>query len=109
MHALVPAVEYRFGGKHKRILLVSHAATVIALTRELVGDRSLELRVGCCTLTDLQRTGGPPEVVGRWNAVKLADAAHLKDGVTRDWGFDNAVVLDGKVSYAIVCRKFIRS
>ncbi|KAI0735212.1 histidine phosphatase superfamily [Earliella scabrosa] len=97
MRALVPAVEHRFGGKHKRILLVSHAATVIALTRELVGDRSLALRVGCCTLTDLQRTQGSPKAVGCWEAKKLADGSHMKEGITRDWGFEDAIVVDGKV------------
>ncbi|KAI0757041.1 histidine phosphatase superfamily [Daedaleopsis nitida] len=97
MRALVPAVEHRFGGKHRRILLVSHAATVIALARELVGDRTLPFRVGCCTLTDLQRTDGPPKAVGCWDAKKLADGVHLKEGSTRDWGFEDAIVVDGKL------------
>ncbi|KAI0724507.1 histidine phosphatase superfamily [Cerioporus squamosus] len=97
MQALVPAVEERFGGKHKRILLVTHAATAIALTRELVGDRSLPLRVGCCTLTDLQRAQGTRDAVGNWHPKKLADGGHLKDGVTREWGFDNCIIVDGKV------------
>lgn len=98
MRALVPAVEERFGGEHKRILLVTHAATVIALTRELVGDRDLPLRVGCCTLTNLERPQGVRDAVGCWQPKKLADGGHLKDGVTRDWGFDNCIIIDGKVS-----------
>ena len=97
MRALIPAVEERFGGEHKRILLVTHAATVIALTRELVGDRDLPLRVGCCTLTNLERPQGVRDAVGCWQPKKLADGGHLKDGVTRDWGFDNCIIIDGKV------------
>ncbi|RPD62985.1 phosphoglycerate mutase-like protein [Lentinus tigrinus ALCF2SS1-7] len=97
MRALVPAVEERFEGKHKRILLVTHAATVIGLTRELIGDRNLPLRVGCCTLTDLQRPQNVRDAVGCWQPKKLADGGHLKDGVTREWGFENCIIVDGKV------------
>lgn len=46
------------GVGHERILLVSHAATTIALTRALTGDEEIGrgMRVGCCTLTTLHRT-----------------------------------------------------
>ena len=49
------------GVGHERILLVSHAGTIIALTRVLTGDEGIErgMRVGCCTLTTLQRTPTP--------------------------------------------------
>ena len=97
LRALVPAVEETFKGRHRRILLVSHAATVIALARALVGDEGTPLRVGTCTLTDarrLQPGAGPGE---GWEAVKRADGAHLKEGSLRDWGFEDCVVVDGKV------------
>lgn len=89
MRALVPYIERKFDGRHKRILLVSHAATVIALTRELIGDRALPLRVSCCAVTELQRKPGETKVVGCWVAARLADASHLKDGPLRDWGFED--------------------
>ncbi|KAI0374213.1 PGAM-domain-containing protein [Pilatotrama ljubarskyi] len=97
LRALVPCIERKYSGKHKRILLVSHAATVIALTRELIGDRSLPLRVGCCTITELVRKPGETGAVGCWEAKRLADGAHLKDGSSRDWGFEDITVRDGKV------------
>ncbi|KAI8995587.1 histidine phosphatase superfamily [Trametes punicea] len=97
MRALIPCIERKFGGRHKCILLVSHAATVIALTRELIGDRSLPLRVGCCSLTELHRKPGETKTVGCWEAKRLADGGHLKDGTSRDWGFEDIVIQDGKV------------
>ncbi|KAI0778141.1 histidine phosphatase superfamily [Trametes elegans] len=97
MRALVPTIERKFGGKHKRVALFSHAATVIALTRELLGDRDLPLRVATCTLTVLQRKHGETKAVGAWAAERLADGSHLKEGPQRPWGFEDIVVRDGKV------------
>ena len=50
------------GVGHERILLVSHAATIIGLARALSGDEEIEqrMRVGCCTLTTLHRL--PPSL-----------------------------------------------
>ncbi|KAI0078918.1 phosphoglycerate mutase-like protein [Panus rudis PR-1116 ss-1] len=95
--ALYHEVNRRFEGRHKKILLVSHAATTIALTRELVGDRSLPLRVGCCSLTVLKRKPDAASVRGGWEATRLADGAHLKEGATRDWGFEDITIANGKV------------
>ncbi|OJT12958.1 hypothetical protein TRAPUB_10523 [Trametes pubescens] len=97
MRALVPYIERKFGGQHKRVLLVSHAATVIALTRELLADREMPLKVGCCTVTELARKPGETEVLGGWDVKRLADGSHLKEGVQREWGFENAIIRDGKV------------
>ncbi|KAI9460961.1 histidine phosphatase superfamily [Lactarius psammicola] len=95
----VPEVQRRFAGTHKRILLVSHAATVIALARELVGERSLSFRAACCSLTVLDRKGDAAQlaVVGGWTARVLGDGSHLKDGAQRDWGFEDIEIADGKV------------
>lgn len=41
--------------KVKRILLVSHAATVIALGRAIVGDRGMAVRAGTCSLSKYVR------------------------------------------------------
>ncbi|KDQ63708.1 hypothetical protein JAAARDRAFT_29731 [Jaapia argillacea MUCL 33604] len=97
LDASIPEIERRYGGKHQRVLLVSHAATVIALARELIGDRSLPLRVGCCSLTEMKRKEGPKKVLGHWHPKTLADGSHLKDGSTRDWGFEDIEIADGKV------------
>ncbi|EMD41829.1 hypothetical protein CERSUDRAFT_102220 [Gelatoporia subvermispora B] len=97
LSALVPEIERRFPAEHKKILLVTHAATAIALTRELVGDRALAMRVGCCTLTELSRPSDRANVVGEWIVQRLADGSHLKDGSQRDWGFEDIVIANGKV------------
>jgi hypothetical protein len=49
------------GVGHERILLVSHAGTIVALARALTGDEEIErrIRVGCCTLTTLHRSPSP--------------------------------------------------
>jgi len=76
-----------------RILLVTHAATAIALVRALLGNPTLPLRVGCCSVSTLERTAG-----GTWQAVgQLASASHLANGVERDWGFEDVSFIDGQV------------
>ena len=97
----VPEVQRRSAGTHRRILLVSHAATVIALTQELVGKRTLSFRAACCSLSVLDRKVGDATqlaAVGGWTARVLGDGSHLKDGPQRDWGFEDIQIADGKVS-----------
>ena len=96
--ALIPEIERRFGDKHKRILLVSHAATIIALSRELLGDRNLPIRVGCCTVSEFTPRPGGNGAVGTWEAKRLGDGSFLKNGAERDWGFEDIEIADGKVS-----------
>ena len=91
------AIERKYPGQHKRVLLVSHAATIIALTRELIGDRQLPLRIGCCSLTVLQRKIERADVIGAYEAIKLGSGEHLGQGTSRDWGFEDIVIKDGKV------------
>ena len=105
-----PSADAGVGVGHARVLLVSHAATVIALARALTGDAGLAggMRVGCCTLTTLERTGVaaagaalPPipaagaalfssrDVIGRgeWTVRGVpADGAFLAGGAERCWG-----------------------
>lgn len=93
---LISEVESRFPN-HKRVLLVSHAATAIALARDLAGDREQPLRVGCCTLSEFSRkVGGAGS--GSWEVKKLAEAEFLTGGVQRDWGFEDIQIADGKVN-----------
>ncbi|KAH8120344.1 phosphoglycerate mutase-like protein [Phellopilus nigrolimitatus] len=97
LEVLHPQTERLYPSQHKRILLVSHAAIVIALTRELVGNRDLHLRVGCCSLTIVKRKLGREDVRGAYDHIKLASGAHLEQGASRDWGLEDIVVKDGKV------------
>lgn len=107
LEALVPEVERRFpaaaaaegkgAGGHQRILLCSHAATVIALARELVGDRNMPLRIACCSLTHVKRKEGAEKVVGGWEAKLLGGGDHLKEGCQRDWGFEDIEIENGEV------------
>ncbi|KAI0257636.1 histidine phosphatase superfamily [Lactifluus subvellereus] len=102
--AFVPEVRRRFAAApHKRILFVGHAATVIALARSFVGDRNLSFRAACCSITVLDRkaaaqgdsaqdAGG-----GGWTPRILGGGGHLKDGLQRDWGFEDVEIADGKV------------
>lgn len=97
LEVLHAQIERKFPRQHERILMVSHAATVIALTRELLSDRELPLRVGCCSLTELKRKDGHDGVLGSYEHIKLASGEHLEEGASRDWGFEDIVIKDGKV------------
>ncbi|TCD71489.1 hypothetical protein EIP91_008869 [Steccherinum ochraceum] len=97
VRALVEDLKTRFPGKYERILLVSHAATIIALVRELAGDRTLPLRPGCCSLSKLDRKEAVSHVLGAYKPSLLVDGSHMAGGSTRDWGFEDIVIADGKV------------
>lgn len=96
LEALVPEVERRFhaaaaaegkgAGGHQRILLCSHAATVIALARELVGDRNMPLRIACCSLTHVRRKEGAEKIVGGWEAKLLGGWRSFEGGVSEGLG-----------------------
>lgn len=101
LRVFLPEVERKYPGKHSSILLVSHAATAIALARELLGDRELTLRVGCCTLSDFTRMKDAIDTLGGWTAGKLADGTHLTEGAAREWGFEDIEIAHGKVSCLI--------
>ncbi|KIJ68397.1 hypothetical protein HYDPIDRAFT_173137 [Hydnomerulius pinastri MD-312] len=78
---------------HKNVLLVSHAATVIALARGLLAEPEKEIRVGCCSLSEFSRKEGGVGVLGAWDAVKLANVDHLLEkDMTRHWGFEDIVI-----------------
>jgi transcription factor C subunit 7 len=98
LRTFIPRTEQLHGGRHKAILLVSHAATAIALTREFVGDRNLSMRVACCSLTTLIR---PPEdcaqAVGVWQSRGLATGDFLRGGLERSWGFEDVELDDHQV------------
>ncbi|PFH54517.1 hypothetical protein AMATHDRAFT_134533 [Amanita thiersii Skay4041] len=99
LRAFVPYIEHVLPlEKHRRLLLVTHAATVITLARALSGIRDLPIRAGCCTLTEFVRsTYKREDTIGIWKSLKLADGSPLSGGVLRDWGFEDIEIANGKV------------
>ncbi|KAG6813257.1 hypothetical protein H0H92_012671 [Tricholoma furcatifolium] len=97
LEAFAVALEHKFPGKRSRILLVSHAATVITLVRSLLGNRALPVRVGCCSLSTFDRLPESQQMLAGWKATCIADGSHLKDGASRDWGFEDIEIANGKV------------
>lgn len=99
-------------GEHKNVLMVAHAASVIALVRVLTGEWDMPLRVGCCSLSLLvpMRDGlssNEPSASnsliqgntrpGAWSLFLPADASFLPNGSERDWGFADIEVAHGEV------------
>lgn len=96
LEAFIPRVERQL--QHENILLVSHAATVITLVRELLADRALRFRVGCCVVSTATRKPDTSDRVrGAWVAGRLGDGGFLTGGVQRDWGFEDVELIDGEV------------
>ncbi|THH19858.1 hypothetical protein EW146_g1384 [Bondarzewia mesenterica] len=101
LEAFVPEIERR--SAHKRVLVVSHAATAIALARVLVGDRVLPLRIACCSLTMVEKKDDARQKQeGAWEARMLGSGSHLKEGSQRDWGFEDIQIADGKVMFFLL-------
>ncbi|KAG8845266.1 hypothetical protein FRB91_001910 [Serendipita sp. 411] len=91
-------------GSHERVLLVSHAATVITLAQALLGNKEVgrTLRVGCCTLSTFKRKDGGDQhaLIGdeTWEAIgELARGDFLPNGIERDWGMVDIELKDGVV------------
>jgi len=91
------AFATRVGTQHKRVILLGHAASAIALVQQLVGDAKLPLRVGCCTVSTLVRREGAEGIVGAYEPVMLGSGHFLAQGVQRDWGFEDVEVHAGEV------------
>ncbi|KAF8321149.1 phosphoglycerate mutase-like protein [Clavulina sp. PMI_390] len=102
-------------GRHKNVLFVGHAASIITLARVLSGDRQLAMRTGTCSLSILVPksdakwtsavaiegdTSGTPRGharLGEWSIIQNAAADFLPNGSERDWGFEDIEVADGEV------------
>ncbi|PPQ88632.1 hypothetical protein CVT25_010208 [Psilocybe cyanescens] len=99
----IPTIVKRLPFEHRRrLLLVTHAATTIALVRSFVGDRDLHMKVGCCSLTKLQRRSDEEgvtekQVLGGWKPLALVSGEHLSGGSSREWGFEDIEVEKGRV------------
>lgn len=91
----IPQVRRKFEDNHSHILLVSHAATVIALARGLLADRALHLRIGCCSLSEFETQS--EIILGGWKSNKLADGTHMVNGSEREWGLEDIEIANGKV------------
>ncbi|KIK71050.1 hypothetical protein GYMLUDRAFT_33168 [Collybiopsis luxurians FD-317 M1] len=83
----IPKVETMISPeKHKRVLLVSHAAPVIALVRNLLNESDSKVRPGCCSITEFARS---PDSSSRiWIPRRIGDSAHVS-GDVREWGFED--------------------
>ncbi|KIM48162.1 hypothetical protein M413DRAFT_439882 [Hebeloma cylindrosporum] len=101
--AFGPALTRRLPAERtRRVLMVSHAATTIALVRSLTGEREMHMKVGCCSLTELERREDLEkdrleDVIGVWKPIMLVSGDHLKGGSSREWGFEDIEVEKGRV------------
>jgi transcription factor C subunit 7 len=73
-----------------RLLIVTHAATKIALGRALVGDRGLEVRTGTCSLDKYVLPEGNSGQPGDWVVEFHGKTDFLWDGEEMHWSFHNA-------------------
>jgi transcription factor C subunit 7 len=80
---------------------MTHAATAITLVRTFVGDRGLQMKAGCCSLSVLERRTNvdPRLIIGGWKAQKISYGGHLTGGVSREWGFEDVEVEKGRVKH----------
>lgn len=68
------------------ILIVSHAATRIALGRALAGDNSLDIRTGVCSL-DVFTANKAGALTGDWTVKSSGQVDYLSEGEVMHWGF----------------------
>ncbi|KAK9480600.1 phosphoglycerate mutase-like protein [Lipomyces japonicus] len=97
----------------KTLLICSHAATIIALGRALVGDDTVEIRTGTCSISVYESAAGDDnndnnnnnntatttttttttnyynnKGLGKWKFVANGYTAHLTNGEERHWSFE---------------------
>ena len=109
IRAFGPALSQRLPAERtRRLLMVSHAATVIALVRCLTGDREMHMKVGCCSLTELEKREDleKDRLEGVWKPLMLVSGDHLKGGSSREWGFEDIEVEKGRVRFCFVFERF---
>ncbi|KAF2077774.1 hypothetical protein CYY_000895 [Polysphondylium violaceum] len=75
----VKALIDRFKGEP--FIIVSHAATLIALGRGVVGDENYPFRTGVCSLTKINN------VNGKWCVEYTGRTDYMKDGEQSHWTF----------------------
>eukprot|EP01105_Mastigella_eilhardi_P026038 TRINITY_DN7314_c0_g1_i2.p1 TRINITY_DN7314_c0_g1~~TRINITY_DN7314_c0_g1_i2.p1 ORF type:complete len:260 (+),score=71.84 TRINITY_DN7314_c0_g1_i2:43-780(+) len=67
------------------VLLASHAAGVISVTRALLGDRHARVNCGVCSLTQLHSELAPRQ----WKLVEDGRTDFLESGNCFDWSFED--------------------
>ncbi|KAL7008352.1 C6 zinc cluster transcription factor-like protein [Cystobasidiomycetes sp. EMM_F5] len=80
----------------KSVLLVSHAATVIALGRALVGHPDMDVRAGTASLSHYTRSletvrQAEHDSYGHWTCKSNGETGHLAGGEQRNWSFEGEV------------------
>ncbi|PWN47320.1 phosphoglycerate mutase-like protein [Violaceomyces palustris] len=76
----------------QRVLLVSHAATLIALGRALLEDdlkRTIQIGTGTASLSKYTRRINDGVVGSVWKQELNGDASFLRKGVEREWSFEH--------------------
>lgn len=68
----------------ENILIVTHAATKIALGRALLHDDYIDIRTGTCSLDTYVRD---PEAPENWIAKSLGQTSYLTNGEEMHWNF----------------------
>lgn len=98
--AFFPALAKRLPEQaRKRVALFSHAATAIVLVRTFIGNPELNIRIGCCSISEIvkRKDENANGALGGYKPVSLASGAHLQKGSDREWGFDDIEIDKGKV------------
>ncbi|KAJ3935358.1 MAG: phosphoglycerate mutase-like protein [Lentinula lateritia] len=85
----IPKVESTLSpAKHERILLVTHAAPVIALVRNLLHETESRVKPGCCSISEFERNLDSESEESEWVPIRIGDCAHVS-GDIREWGFED--------------------
>ena len=70
------------------VVLVSHAATVIALIRAFLNDETFSVKIGTCSITSFQLDTTNDS--STWKMKCCADTTHLSEGTQCAWGFKDS-------------------
>ncbi|KAJ3750331.1 histidine phosphatase superfamily [Lentinula detonsa] len=85
----IPQVETTLSPeKHERILIVTHAAPVIALVRNLLRETESRVKPGCCSISEFERNSYSDSKEVEWSPKRVGDCAHVS-GDIREWGFED--------------------
>ncbi|CAN6674888.1 transcription factor tau 55 kDa subunit [Trichomonascus vanleenenianus] len=80
--------ELRNEPEIKTILIVTHAASKIALGRALVGDRNFEVRTGTCSIDKYVMKPDSEGEPGEWTCEYTGKTDFLPRGEEMHWSFD---------------------
>ncbi|KAK9375234.1 histidine phosphatase superfamily [Lipomyces chichibuensis] len=69
------------------VVICTHAATIIALGRALVGDELYEVRSGTCSIS-VYDADPSDNSIGKWKCLMNGSTSHLACGEERHWSFE---------------------